>query len=218
MNGRIRVPEVRVIDDQGKMLGIMNTRDALTLAHQRGVDLVEISPNAQPPVCKIVDFGKYKYEEEKKLKDAKKHQTVSKVKELKFHINIASHDYTTKINHAIEFLEDGDKVKLIVELRRREMSQREIGMGLMAQIKTDLSEFGSLESEPKAIGRNIMMFYNPLPANQREKLKKEHHEIHHDDNDLVKNVIEKVVVRRMDSEKSAAEKDFKNSPFEKIKT
>lgn len=200
------------------MLGIMNTRDALTLAQQRGVDLVEISPNAQPPVCKIVDFGKYKYEEEKKQKDAKKHQAVSKVKELKFHINIASHDYTTKINHAVEFLEHGDKVKLIVELRRREMSHKEIGMGLMQQIKEDLKEFGNLESEPRAIGRNIIMFYNPLPANQREKLKKEHHEVHHDDQELVRNVVEKVVVRRIEKAPQAQTADFRNSPFEKIKT
>jgi len=218
VNGRIRVPEVRVIDDQGNMMGIMNTRDALTLAQQRGVDLVEISPNAVPPVCKIVDFGKYKYEEEKKLKDAKKHQTASKVKELKFHINIASHDYTTKINHAIEFLEDGDKVKLIVELRRREMSHRELGMGLMQQIKTDLTEFGNLEAEPKAIGRNILMFYNPLPANQREKLKKEHHEIHHNDGELVKSIIEKVLVRKLDKPQTGTEKEFKNSPFDRVKT
>lgn len=197
----------------------MNTRDALTLAHQRGVDLVEISPNAKPPVCKVVNFGKYKYEEEKKEKEAKKHQVVSKLKELKFHINIASHDYSTKLNHAIGFLGEGDKVKLIVELRRREMSRREIGLGLMQQINDDLKEFGNVEMEPKVLGRNIVMLYNPLPANKREILKKEHHEVHHDDSELVKSLVEKVIVRRGEGTAAVApEKDFQNTPFEKIKT
>ncbi|MDX2226767.1 MAG: translation initiation factor IF-3 [Verrucomicrobiae bacterium] len=220
VNGKIRVPEIRVVDSEGGQLGVMSTRDALLLAQQRGVDLVEIAPTARPPVCKLIDFGKYKYLEEKLKSESRKHQFVQKVKELKFHVNIAGHDFDTKINHALGFLEHGDKVKMTMVLRGREMSHADIGMGVMQQIKQLIGEKGILEMEPRQIGKNIIMMYNPLPANKRAAIKrheegqeepeKEEHAI-----DPAKLVLEKVAIKR--GHDAPKERTFNNNPFDKSK-
>lgn len=168
VNGRIRAREVRVIVASTKQqLGIMRTSDALRKAVQMGMDLVEIAPNANPPVCQIVDFGKYRYELAKQEKDRK--QTTSKVKEIKFRVNIDEHDYVTKLRHAEDFLDKGNKVKVHLQFRGREMAHQEFGDQLMRRIRQDLVDIGVVEAEPKRAGRAINMTLCPLPANKRKR-------------------------------------------------
>ena len=168
MNERIRVPKVRVIDGAtAAQIGVLPTIQALKMARERGLDLVEISPNADPPVCKIVDYGKYKYDLEKKKKEAAKHAKGGKLKEMKFRIGIDPHDYLIKIAHAEEFLAHGDKVRFQLQFRGRQMAHQELGYELANKIKTDLATTGHLEFEPKMAGRNINMQMTPLPEKQR---------------------------------------------------
>ncbi len=157
----IRVPEVRCIDADGEQIGIISTRDALRKATEAGLDLVEISPNAHPPVCRIMDYGKFKYEAEKKDRQAKKHQTQTKVKEIKFHANVGDHDYQTKLRHATEFLNDGHRVKFSLYFRGRENAHQELGFELMKRVGQDLAEIGSLEQEARMMGRNLLMMMVP---------------------------------------------------------
>jgi translation initiation factor IF-3 len=165
-NHRIKVPQVRVISPEGKQLGILETTKAVNLALEVGLDLVEVAPNATPPVCRIMDFGKYVYEEQKKHSNAK--TTASKIKEIEFTARIAQHDYETKLRHAEEFLNHGNKVKMRLKFRGREMAHTEIGFEVMQRAVADLVGMGNPDSEPKLIGRNIHVMLTPLPPNKRK--------------------------------------------------
>lgn len=145
----------------------MKLQDALRRAQSLGLDLVEVAPNANPPVCKIVDFGKFRYDLAKQEKDRK--SVGSKLKEIKFRVNIDPHDYLTKVRHAEEFLDKGNKVKVQLQFRGREMSHKELGYGLMERLKGDLTTMGQVEMEPKLMGKSINMTISPLPANKRKR-------------------------------------------------
>lgn len=165
-NQRIRVPEIRVISPEGKQLGVMQTAKALALAQQFNLDLVEVAPNAQPPVCRIMDFGKYVYEEQKKTNHAK--STASKIKEIEFSARIEQNDFMTKLRHAEEFLDDGAKVKLRLKFRGREMAHTEIGFNVIKRALEELSGMGHPDNEPKLLGKQINVMLTPLPANKRK--------------------------------------------------
>ena len=166
-NHRIKVPQVRVISPEGKQLGILDTPKAVNLALEVGLDLVEVAPNATPvPVCRIMDFGKYVYEESKKHSHAK--STASKIKEIEFTARIAQNDFNTKLRHAEEFLDHGNKVKLRLKFRGREMAHTELGFEVMKRAVADLAGMGHPDAEPKLIGRNIHVMLTPLPANKRK--------------------------------------------------
>lgn len=168
INERIRSPRVRVIDGaSGKQLGILSTPQAIRLAKDQGLDLVEISPNIDPPVCKIVDYGKYKYIQEKHKKEAFKQHKASKLKEMKFRVGIDPHDYLIKITHAEDFLFDGHKVRIQLQFRGRQMAHQEVGFELVQKIKKDLLTMAHVDMEPKLAGRNINMQLSPLPERQR---------------------------------------------------
>src|SRR5271165_7337058 len=165
-NHRIKVPQVRVISPEGKQLGILDTAKAISLALEVGLDLVEVAPTAQPPVCRIMDFGKYVYEEQKKHSHAK--TTASKIKEIEFTARIAPNDFNTKLRHAEEFLDHGNKVKLRLKFRGREMAHTELGFEVMKRAVADLSGMGHPDADPKLIGRNIHVMLTPLPPNKRK--------------------------------------------------
>ncbi|MDE1171366.1 MAG: translation initiation factor IF-3 [Verrucomicrobium sp.] len=168
-NHFIRAREVFVIDGDGKPVGNMPTPAALDLAKRSGLDLVEISPNANPPVCKILDYGKYRYEIAKKDKDSKKHGGASKVKEMQFHLNIDPHDYATKLRHAEQFMWKGMKVKLSLFLRGRENLHKDLGEALMRRVRADLSHIGAADQEPKFVGKSISMMLTPFPLQKRTR-------------------------------------------------
>jgi translation initiation factor IF-3 len=157
----IRIPEVRVIDSEGQQVGVMQTREALDLAFSRGLDLVEISPSARPPVCKILDFGRYKYELQKKTKVSKKKQHHIGLKEMKYRPKIEEHDYQFKTKHVIEFLNEGHKVKLMVDFRGREMAHPEFGDRIMKRLIEDLASLIIVEISPKMEGRTLSMVVGP---------------------------------------------------------
>ena len=161
INRQIRVPEIRLIDHTGENVGVVNPSDAIERAEQVGLDLVEISPNASPPVCKIMDFGKYKYEQQKKAAEAKKKQKTTELKEVKFRPNIDSHDYDVKMRSVTKFLEEGDKVKITLRFRGREMAHQEIGRELLQKIGGEISEMGKVESMPRMEGRQMTMVISP---------------------------------------------------------
>lgn len=165
-NHRIKVPQVRLISPEGKQLGILDTPKAINLALENGLDLVEVAPNATPPVCRIMDFGKYVYEEQKKHSNAK--STASKIKEIEFTARIETHDYETKLRHAEEFLDHGNKVKMRLKFRGREMAHTELGFAVMKRAVADLVNMGHPDAEPKLIGRNIHVMLTPLPPNKRK--------------------------------------------------
>ncbi len=168
VNGRIRAREVRVIlASTGEQMGVMKLSDALRHAQGLGLDLVEVAPNATPPVCRIVDFGKFKYEAAKQEKEKK--NAGSKLKEVKFRVNIDDHDYETKMRHAEEFLDKGNKVRVQLQFRGREMAHQELGMALMTKIKSDLSSMANVEMEPKLMGKNVSMTLAPLPIAKRRR-------------------------------------------------
>ena len=161
MNQKIRVPKVRCVGPDGNMLGVMSTRDALTQAQQVGLDLVEISPNADPPVCRIMDFGKYRYEEARKEKMARKHQHQQAVKEMKFHANTAEHDFQTKLNHIKEFLSKGHKVKITLTFRGRENAHKDLGFGVMNRVIKDCESVSMVDMTPRMLGRSIIAMIGP---------------------------------------------------------
>lgn len=165
-NHRIKVPQVRVISPEGKQLGVLETAKAINLALEVGLDLVEVAPNATPPVCRIMDFGKYVYEEQKKTSHVK--STASKIKEIEFTARIADGDFFTKLRHAEEFLGHGNKVKMRLKFRGREMAHTEIGFDVMKRAVTELAGMGHPDSDPKLIGRNINVMLTPLPTNKRK--------------------------------------------------
>lgn len=156
--------EIRCIGPNGEQVGIVRTRDALRKAEELGMDLVEIASQAKPPVCRIMDYGKYKYEQDKKKKDARKKQTFTKLKEVKFHANVEDHDYNTKIRHAREFLEDGHRVKFSLFYRGRENAHRELGLELMDRVQKDLENDGVVDQPPRMMGRNLFMHMTPKQA------------------------------------------------------
>lgn len=170
VNGKIRAREVRVIGQDGKkQLGVLALGDALNLARSHGVDLVEIAPNATPPVCRIVDFGKFRYEQAKRDKESKKHQHATKVKEVQLSPKIDPHDLGVKIGHAIDFLCEDMKVKVTLKFRGREMAHTQIGFQVVQKFVTEIAPFGHPDSQPKLIGRGINVMVSPLPRNKRAK-------------------------------------------------
>ena len=168
INGKIRAREVRVVADE-KQLGVMSLSDALNLARNAGVDLVEIAPNAVPPVCRVVDFGKYRYEMAKKEKESKKHQHASIVKEVQLSPRIDVHDLGVKTNHAIGFLCEDMKVKVALKFRGREMAHTEFGFQVISKFVENIAPWGHPDFTPKLVGRNINLMISPLPRNKRAK-------------------------------------------------
>lgn len=161
INGEIRAREVRVTGDSGAQLGIMPLRDALARAQQVHLDLVEVAPKAKPPVCKIMDFGKYRYEQQKREKEARKKQKVITVKEVKLRPNIEQHDFEVKTKNALRFINDGSKVKVTIMFRGREMSHTELGRELLLKVADTLSESVTVERTPKLEGKNMIMILVP---------------------------------------------------------
>ena len=161
INQMIRAPEIRCLLPDGAQAGIMSLRDALKLSEERGLDLVEISPNAEPPVCRIMDYGKFKYEEGQKKKQAKKNQAKNVIKEVKFHANVDENDYQIKIRNIRSFLAGGDKVKLTLQFRGRENAHRELGDEVMKRVCQDVADVAVVEQEPKLFGRAINGLLGP---------------------------------------------------------
>jgi len=165
-NHRIKSPQIRVISPEGRQLGVMDTPKAIALALQFNLDLVEVAPNATPPVCRIMDFGKYVYEEQKKHAHSK--PAAGKIKEIEFTVRIESHDFVTKIRHAEEFLDHGNKVKLRLKFRGREMAHTEMGFDVMKKALAELETMGHPDSDPKLNGKQINVMLSPLPVNKRK--------------------------------------------------
>lgn len=161
MNDQIRNTTIRLIDADGNMLGIVPVNQGMEMADNLGLDLVEISPNAEPPVCKVMDYGKFKYEAQKKASEARKKQKVINIKEIKMRPNIDPHDYGIKMKNVRKFIEEGDKVKFTLRFRGREMSHQELGMKLMQQVKADMGEAIKVENEPRLEGRQMVMVIAP---------------------------------------------------------
>ncbi len=164
INERIRVPEVRLIDDEGNQVGVMKTADALVFAQERELDLVEVAPDARPPVCRVLDYSKYKYEQAQKQKQARKHQQQITIREIKFRPKIAEHDYDTKKHHVERFLRNKDKVKITIMFRGREVTHPERGTAILDRIAGELAELGVVEQRPMQEGRNMTMMMAPSKA------------------------------------------------------
>lgn len=164
VNERIRIREVRLIDDEGTQVGIIQTRDALEMARERGLDLVEVAPNAVPPVCRLMDYGKFRYEQSRKERESRRNQHVIELKEVRIRPKIDDHDLETKGRQAAKFLDGGDKVKLTVLFRGREMAHPDIGKGLLDQLADFLRPHGAIEQTPRLEGRAMTMMLNPLKA------------------------------------------------------
>ena len=160
-NEQIRVPRVRLIDENGEMQGVVQTREALQKAQDAGLDLVEISPNADPPVCKILDYGKFRYQEQKRKNEARKKQKVVEIKELKLRPTIEQHDLDVKLKAAFRFLEEGDKVKFTLRFRGREMSHRDLGIKVLDRVKEALGDKVRIDQEPKFEGTLVIMVVSP---------------------------------------------------------
>ena len=161
-NNRINSPEVQVIASSGENLGILNTNEAISMAKEEGLDLIEIAPNAKPPVCKIIDIGKYKYDAQKKANQAKKKQKKIEVKEIKLRPVTETHDYQFKIKNAQKFISKGDKVKFTIRFKGRELQHSHLGQELMDKIKVDMQEVGKVELHPRFDGKQIIMVIQPL--------------------------------------------------------
>ncbi|WP_248125191.1 translation initiation factor IF-3 [Micrococcus lacusdianchii] len=162
INERIRVPEVRLVGPNGEQVGIVRIEDALRLAGEADLDLVEVAPTAKPPVCKLMDFGKFKYEAAVKARESRKKQVNTVLKEVRFRLKIDSHDYETKTGHAMKFLSQGDKVKAIIQFRGREQQRPELGIRLLEKFAADVAELGTVESQPRQDGRNMVMVIGPV--------------------------------------------------------
>jgi translation initiation factor IF-3 len=161
INGEINVLRVRLVDEKGSMVGVVGRNEALTMAAEAGLDLVEIAPNADPPVCKILDYGKYKYEEQKKKNEARKKQKVIEVKEIKLRPSIDDHDYEVKMRSMVKFIEEGDKVKVTMRFRGRELAHQELGMNVLVRVRDDLEEIAKVEQMPRMEGRQMTMVVSP---------------------------------------------------------
>ena len=161
MNERIRANAIRLVGVDGEQIGVMSAEEALEIAREQGYDLVEVAEKATPPVCRIMDYGKYKYEQSKRAKEAKKHQHTIHVKEMKFRPKTEDHDYQFKLKHIKEFLAAGDKVKVTVRFRGREMTHTELGMRILEKLVGDTEDFASVEQQPKLEGRNMTLVLGP---------------------------------------------------------
>ena len=161
INDRIRVPEVRLVGPNGEQVGIVRVEDALRLAAEADLDLVEVAPDGKPPVCKLMDYGKFKYESAVKAREDRKKQVNTVIKEMKLRPKIDPHDYETKKGHVVRFLKQGDKVKITIMFRGREQSRPELGYRLLQRLAEDITEFGTVESAPKQDGRNMIMVVAP---------------------------------------------------------
>lgn len=161
MNGQINAPKVRLIGEDGKQVGIVSSLEAQRMAEAAGVDLVEISPNVSPPVCRIMDFGKFQYEESKRKHAAKKKQKQIQIKEVKFRPGTDIGDYQVKLRNLIRFLQNGDKAKITLRFRGREMAHQELGVQLLKRVETDLTQYGTVEQHPRLEGRQMVMVINP---------------------------------------------------------
>ena len=161
MNEEIRIPQVRLIDQDGEMQGVMTAREAMQRAFAVGLDLVEISPNADPPVCKILDFGKFKYEQQKKKNEAKKKQKVIEIKEIKVRPNIDENDYQVKMRAMKSFIEEGDKVKVTLRFRGREMAHQDIGVRVLERIRAEMDSTSKVEQMPRMENRQMVMVLSP---------------------------------------------------------
>jgi translation initiation factor IF-3 len=164
INYRIDSRDVRLIDAEGANVGVVPTRQAIAMAEEAGLDLVEISPDAKPPVAKILDYGKFKFQEQKRLAEARKKQKVIEIKEIKLRPMIDDHDYEVKMRAARRFFEEGDKVKVTLRFRGREMDHQDLGYKLLLRVRADLADIGKVELEPKSEGRQIIMIMAPAPA------------------------------------------------------
>jgi translation initiation factor IF-3 len=161
INDRIRVPEVRLVGSEGEQIGIVPIGEALGMAQEADLDLVEVAPDARPPVCKLMDYGKFKYESAQKAREARRNQVLTVIKEMKLRPKIDSHDYETKKGHVVRFLNAGDKVKVTIMFRGREQSRPELGFRLLQRLSADVAELGFVESAPKQDGRNMIMVLAP---------------------------------------------------------
>lgn len=164
INEEIRAREVRVIGSNGEQLGIMSGREAQQLAYEKHLDLVEIAPTAKPPVCRIMDYGKYRYEQQKREKESRKKQKTFDIKEVKLRPGIEEHDFNVKFKNAVRFLEDGDKVKVTIMFRGRELSHPELGEVLLNKMAAQLKEMAVVERQPKLEGKNMIMIVAPKPS------------------------------------------------------
>ncbi|WP_368346384.1 translation initiation factor IF-3 [Pelagovum sp. HNIBRBA483] len=162
VNDRIRGTEIRLIGAEGENVGVVSPERALALAEEAGLDLVEISPNATPPVCKIMDYGKFKYETQKKEAEARKKQKIIEVKEVKFRPTTDTHDYDVKMRNVFKFLDNGDKVKVTLRFRGREMAHQDLGRQLLERVAEDIKELGKVDNMPKMEGRQMVMMISPL--------------------------------------------------------
>jgi translation initiation factor IF-3 len=157
----IQTDKVRVIDENGENLGVMYTREAIEQANEAGLNLVEVSPNADPPVCKFLDVGKYRYEAQKKANAARKTQKTQQIKDIKIRPNIDDHDYDVKMRNVVKFIEEGDKVKMTLRFRGREMAHQELGMNLLKRVQEDVAEIAKIEAYPRLEGRQMLMVLAP---------------------------------------------------------
>jgi translation initiation factor IF-3 len=161
VNEEIAVPNVRLVDENGAMIGVVTRNEALAMAEKASLDLVEVAPGADPPVCKILDYGKFKYEEQKKKNEARKKQKVIEVKEIKLRPGIDEHDYDVKMRSMVKFIEEGDKVKVTMRFRGRELTHQDLGMNVLMRVKGDLDEIAKVESFPRMEGRQMIMVMSP---------------------------------------------------------
>jgi translation initiation factor IF-3 len=176
INERIRVPEVRLVGPAGEQVGIVSINDALRLAQEADLDLVEVAPTARPPVAKLMDYGKYKYESALKARESRKNQAQTVIKEIKLRPKIDPHDYGTKKGHVERFLRQGDKVKVTIMFRGREQSRPELGFRLLQRLAGDIEELGFVESQPKQDGRNMVMVIGPHRRKSEARAERAHHE------------------------------------------
>ncbi len=204
VNGQIRAREVRVIGPEGKQIGILPLAQAINLARQHGLDLVEVAPNANPPVCKIVDYGKFRYEQSKKERESKKHQQSSKLKEIQLRPTIDQHDFEIKLARAIGFLCDDMKVKIVLRFRGREMAHQEIGREVVERFLKELTPYGKAAESPRQSGRTIQVVVNPLPKQKRAPNPFESKEIPEEEEELEEET----------EQGSDSSSEFGNRPFE----
>jgi translation initiation factor IF-3 len=162
INNQIKVPKIRLIDDEGEMLGVMSPQEAIAKAEAMGLDLIEVSPNAEPPVCKISDYGKYKYQMQKKKSEAKKKQKIVELKEIQIRPTIEKNDYEVKLKRARGFIEDENKVKVTLRYRGRQITHQEVGLALLERFKADIADIAKVDQEPKLEGRQVMMVLSPI--------------------------------------------------------
>jgi translation initiation factor IF-3 len=213
VNGKIRAREVRVIGPEGNQLGVMALADAINLARQHAVDLVEIAAGANPPVCRLVDYGKYRYEQSKKEKEAKKHQHANKVKEIQLSPSIDPHDFGVKLSHAIDFLCEEMKVKVTLRFRGREMAHKEFGFQQVQKFIKDVAPYGHPDADPKLIGKGIVLMLSPLPRNKRAKHPKGEDHVPESKPEAETARPKKAVTASAGSEDRSKSEGFGNNPF-----